>query len=241
MACAIRAQRSPPPRSTTGRRLSAPSCSGFSDPASWTSSACGSTRYRPGRAEWPIITAGTTVGAVAEGTAAGTAVAATFTPATLKPKRLTGRFEYTHEIAASVPELEMALRRDLADSITAQMSTQIIEGNGTAPNVRGFDTALTEPGNAGAVATYADYAGFHAAAVDGIHAEHEGQVRSVIPVDVYQHAASVYQAGSRRVRDRGPGAALRRVHGVALRRRRLAAPGSGRRTTSTRPGRTAAA
>ena len=63
-----------------------------------------------GRSSWPIITAGTAVGAVAEGTAAAAAVAATFTIATLTPKRLTGRFEYSWEMAASVPEIEMALR-----------------------------------------------------------------------------------------------------------------------------------
>ena len=149
-----------------------------------------------GRAEWPIITSGTTVGAVAEGTAAGAAVAAAFTLATLTPKKLTGRFEFTHEMAASVPQLETALRRDLADSITAQMSAAIITGNGTAPNVRGFNSAITEPGNAGAVADYEDYAGFHALAVDGIHASMETEVQSVVPPDVYQHAASVYQSGS---------------------------------------------
>ena len=149
-----------------------------------------------GRTEWPIITAGTTVGAVAEGTAAAAAVAADFTVAALKPKKLTGRFEFTHEAAASVPELEMALRRDLADAITAQMSTAIITGDGTGANVRGFDTALTEPGNAGAVATYSDYAGLHAAGVDGIHASTEREVMSVVPPDVYRHAATVYQTGS---------------------------------------------
>ena len=149
-----------------------------------------------GRSSWPLITSGTTVGAVAEGTAAGTAVAAVFTLAELVPKRLTGRFEYTHEMAASVPELEMALRRDLTDSIRAQMSVQIIEGNGTAPNVRGFNTAITEPGNALAVADYEDYASFHALAVSGVEASMETEVMSVVPPDVYQHAATVYQSGS---------------------------------------------
>ena len=149
-----------------------------------------------GRSEWPIITSGTTVGAVAEGTAAGAAVAAAFTIATLKPKKLTGRFEYTHEMSASVPELEMALRRDLADAITAQMSTETITGDGTGANVRGFDTAIAAPADAGAVAVYADYAGLHAAAVDGVHAAMETEVRGVVPPDVYRHAATVYQSGS---------------------------------------------
>ena len=54
-----------------------------------------------GRTEWPLITAGTSVSQKAEGTAADAAVAATFSTETLKPKHLTGRFEYTHEQAVS--------------------------------------------------------------------------------------------------------------------------------------------
>ena len=48
-----------------------------------------------------------------EGTAADDAVTAvTFSYANLKPKRLTGRYEFTHEMAASVmPRLEEALRQ----------------------------------------------------------------------------------------------------------------------------------
>ena len=48
-----------------------------------------------------------------EGAAAADAVTATFSYANLKPKRLTGRYEYTHEMAASVADIEGALRRDL--------------------------------------------------------------------------------------------------------------------------------
>ena len=169
-----------------------------------------------GRAEWPIITAGTAVGAVAEGTAAAAAVAATFTIATLTPKRLTGRFEYSWEMAASVPELEAALRRDLADAVASQMSSQIIVGTGTAPQVSGFDSRITEPADAAAVATYADYAGAHSLAVDGIHASTEREVRSVIPVDVYQHSARQYQAGTGSVAAESGSEALARRSGGCM-------------------------
>ena len=163
-----------------------------------------------GRAEWPIITAGTAVGAVAEGTAAAAAVAATFTIATLTPKRLTGRFEYTHEMAASVPELEMALRRDLTDAITAQMSTQIIVGTGTSPQITGFDSRITEPADAATIASYAEYASFHSKVVDGIHATDERQVRSVVSPAVYRHAAGVYQTATASVGSESGSEALAR-------------------------------
>ena len=50
-----------------------------------------------GRTEWPLITGGAAPTQKAEGTAADAAVTAAFDAETLKPKRLTGRYEYTHE------------------------------------------------------------------------------------------------------------------------------------------------
>ena len=151
-----------------------------------------------GRAEWPLITAGVVPAQAVEGTAAAAAVAYTVTTETLKPKRLTGRYEFTHEAAASVLDLEPALRRDLADAVQSKMSDRIINGDEAtnAQDPDGFATTIADPGNAGAVATYEDYAGAHAGGVDGIHASMESEVSSVIGVDVYQHAASVYQTGS---------------------------------------------
>ena len=153
-----------------------------------------------GRAEWPLISGGVAPAQAKEGDAAAAAVAATFEFANLKPKRLTGVYEYTHEEAASVAAIEQALRRDLADAVKSKMSDLII--NGVAPtnqnpqHVQGFLATIAAPGDAGAVAAYADYAGSHASGIDGIHADMETEVSSVIGTDVYQHAATVYQAGS---------------------------------------------
>ena len=151
-----------------------------------------------GRSEWPLITAGVAPTMKSEGTAADAAVVATFSTETLKPKRLTGRYEFTHEMAAEIPGIEMALRRDLADAVRSRMQYLILNGdegtNSHEPD--GFLTTLAAPADPGAVSTFADYAGAHALAVDGIHAETEGQVSSVIGVASYQHAAGVYQAGS---------------------------------------------
>ena len=151
-----------------------------------------------GRTEWPLITAGIAPDQKAEGTAATTPVAATFASETLKPKRLTGAYEYTHELAAQVTDLEQALRRDMADAVRAKMNDLIINGNETTNTHEpdGFATTITAPDDAAATAVYADYAGAHAQAVDGIHASMETEVTSVVGVDVYKHAATVYQAGS---------------------------------------------
>ena len=151
-----------------------------------------------GMTEWPLLNGGVAPGMKAEGAAAADAVAATFVTETLKPKRLTGKYEFTHEQAAQVSDIEQALRRDLGDAVRAKMSDLILNGDeGTnAHEPDGFLTKLTAPGDPAAEAAYADYAGVHAQAVDGIHASREGEVSSVIGVASYTHAASVYQSGS---------------------------------------------
>ena len=73
-----------------------------------------------GRTEWPLVASGVDPGQVIEGTAAAAAVNMTFSYANLKPKRLTGRYEFTHEAAATVADLEQAIRRDLADAISSR-------------------------------------------------------------------------------------------------------------------------
>ena len=145
-------------------------------------------------------------------------MAAAFTIAALKPKKLTGRFEYTHEMAAIVPELEMALRRDLADAIAAQMSTAGHHGQ-SAParmNVRGFDTAITAAERRGRggdlqrtmpVCTRRPLTACTPA--------RRCEVSSVVPPDVYRHAATVYQTGSGESGSEAAGTALRWLHGVS--------------------------
>ena len=159
-----------------------------------------------GMSEWPLITAGVAPGQVVEGTAAAAAVTAVFSTATLRPKRLTGRFEFTHEVNAQVLDLEQALRRDLADAVMSAMSAMsdlILNGAAVDPtdaatsaNVEGFLTWIAAPTAPSAESDYADYAGSHAGGVDGIHAAMEREVSSLLGVASYTHSASVYQSGS---------------------------------------------
>lgn len=151
-----------------------------------------------GMTEWPLLSGGVEPQAKPEGIAADAAVAASFKPITLKQKKLTGRYEFTHEMASQVPGIESALRRDLGDAVRARMSELALNGNATTnpeqPN--GFLTVLDAPAAPSAIADFATYAGSHAGAVDGIHASMETQVESVIGVAAYRHSATVYQSGS---------------------------------------------
>ena len=153
-----------------------------------------------GRTEWPLITGGVVPAQAKESAAAGAAVTAVFSYATLKPKRLTGRYEFTHEIAASVPAIEEALRRDLGDAVRSAMANLLINGvaptNANPQNVEGFLTRLAGTDLATGEASATDYGRLHSLAVDGIHAGRETEVMSIIGDETYQHAAGKVETGS---------------------------------------------
>lgn len=153
-----------------------------------------------GASEWPLITGNVAPDQKKEGTAATDATAATFTTATLKPKRLTAEIELTHELIATVVGVEEAFRMNLLDAMKSKMQDIILNGsnptNANPQNIQGFFTKLTGSDLASAEATAGDYGKLHSLAVDGIHASMETEVRSVIGEETYQHAAGVYITGS---------------------------------------------
>ena len=151
-----------------------------------------------GRTEWPLITAGVAPDMKTEGDAATDAVPATFGTETLKPKRLTGKYEYTHEQAAQVPDIEQALRRDLADAVKSKMNSLVLLGdedtNSQEPD--GFFTTIAAPSAPSGVADFADYAGLPALGVNGIHASMEAEVNVLLGTNTYRHAAGIYATNS---------------------------------------------
>ena len=88
----------------------------------------------------------------AEDADAPAAVSYTIAPQSLKPKRLTGRYEFTAEAAASVIDLEGALRRDAADAVMSAMSNQLLNGRFDASarpaEVTGFYARIAAPTDA---------------------------------------------------------------------------------------------
>ena len=153
-----------------------------------------------GKTEWPLITSGAAPDQAKEEAAAGAAVTAGFSFANLKPKRISGRYELSHELIASVPDIEGALRRDLADAVKSKMSSLLISG--TAPTtqqpqrIEGFLTKLTGTDLSSDEATASDYGKLHSLGVDAIHAGRETEVMSIIGDETYQHAAGTYISGS---------------------------------------------
>ena len=88
----------------------------------------------------------------ADAAAAATAGALTVTTAT--PKRVSARLELALEDIAAVGQqnFEAILRQNLGLVLSDQLDDQAINGNGTAPNLKGMFANLTDPADPAAVA-----------------------------------------------------------------------------------------
>ena len=148
-----------------------------------------------GSSNYPVLSSGV-VPANAEGSAAANQTAATLTANVLDPTRLTAEYLIRYEDLNKFKMMEEALRNDLQGAMTEAADAQIIAGNGTAPNVSGFGSALTAPDNPSAVADFAAYASTRAKLVDGRYAQSEDDVKVLVGATTYSHAAGIYQTGS---------------------------------------------
>ena len=147
-----------------------------------------------GMTEYPLLTGGAVAEQLAEsGTVEADAV--TFATQSLKPKRLTARYLYTYEQSAQIPQIEAVFRRDLADVIRSKMSDQVINGNGTAPNVTGFLSRLTAPSDPDKATEYQHFLSMLGSGVDGLHATTEMQVKMLLGTESYAYAVGVVRSG----------------------------------------------
>lgn len=145
-----------------------------------------------GMTEWPLLKGGVAPAQKSEKAAAPDAAAATFDTQSLKPKRLTGRYVYTVEQQAQIPDVEMALRRDLADAVRSKMCDQAINGTGVAPQVMGLLGKLADPTDPGQVSSYQDVVGTAASGVDGIHAYRQDEVAVILGPASYRFGTTIY-------------------------------------------------
>ena len=122
-----------------------------------------------GQANFPVLASGTTAAMVNAGTAHD-ATAATFTGFSLDPVRLSARYVFRYEDVAKLRNYESVLRRDLTATMTDAMDGQIINGDGSAPNVSGFLAELTAPSDPGAATTWNEWLKAHTDQVDGLNA-----------------------------------------------------------------------
>ena len=144
-----------------------------------------------GTASHPVLTTGTPAGMKAKGAAADETEAA-FTVSTSTPKRVTGSFRVRVEDMALFPQLEDSLRRDIPMSLSNAVEEQILNGDGSAPNINGLLKRLTDPTPAGTKDLPGTYVGTVAGALDGVHGYTLNDLRTLAGKATYQAMASGY-------------------------------------------------
>ena len=128
--------------------------------------------------------------------AAPTATAGAITVTTATPKRVSARLELTLEdiAAVGVGNFESILRQNLMLALGDQLDDQMINGNGTAPNLRGILTTLNnpDPPEAG-VADFDDFVAAFASGVDGLWASTVRDVAVVANPETYKLSVKTFR------------------------------------------------
>lgn len=135
---------------------------------------------RAGTTAYPVMTGGTTASMKAAN-AEVEADVATFTVETVTPTRLSARYLLNLEgLAAMGGMLESTLRRDLRATMGDQFDEQIINGDGTSPNVSGIFAELTDATDETSVVTFDNVRLKATDELDGKMARSESSVRILV-------------------------------------------------------------
>ncbi len=121
--------------------------------------------------------------------------AAVMTPATATPRSIRGRLTLNLEDIAAIGQanFESALRQNAQAVVSDALDTQVITGNGTAPNLDGLIHQLTDPSNPGTTANFDAFVAAFADAIDGLWAPTMMDLGMVVNVDAYKLAAKSYR------------------------------------------------
>lgn len=154
----------------------------------------------PGESNYPVMLTGTNAEMRNIGTMQD-AVAATFQGFSLSPVRLHARYLFENIDQFRLRGYEEQLRSDIRAVMSDAMDDQIINGDGTAPEVSGFMHELTSPADPGAVTTWAQYYKTFSDKIDGINAYMISDVMALLGSETFSYAETLFRTGAT---DNGP-------------------------------------
>ena len=128
--------------------------------------------------------------------AAAAATAGALTVQTAVPKRISSRLELALEDIAAVGQanFESILRQNLGLVLSDELDDQVINGDGSQPNLAGMFERLTDPAAPGAgVATFDDFIAAFAGGVDGLWATMANQVAVVVNPENYRLGLATFR------------------------------------------------
>ena len=127
------------------------------------------------------------------------ATAGALTVTTAKPKRVSARLELALEDIAAIGQanFESILRQNLTLALADSLDSQMINGNGAAPNLAGFFNALdaaTAP--SAAIETFDTFVAEFAGGVDGLWANMASEIGIVVGPATYRLALQTFRDGT---------------------------------------------
>ena len=151
-------------------------------------------RSPSGQYSVPRLTTSLTAGAKAKG-ADQESTAAAFTVESAKPRRISARLSLRAEDLAEVgiPGFEAALRQNLMLVLGDVLDTQIIAGDGSAPNITGLMKQLTADSDPTAAISFPSFVADIAGLLDGKWACTLAELRMVTNAVVYGKLAATFQ------------------------------------------------
>ena len=144
-----------------------------------------------GDAVFPMMTAGTAAAMKARDEAVDAGTAA-FEAVSVSPVRLTARYRFRLEDAARLPGLESILRKDIGRAMSDQMDEQVVNGDGTAPNVSGFLAELATPDAPADVVAFGSWLAEFLGHVDGISAFNLSDLRAIIGPETFRKVSATF-------------------------------------------------
>lgn len=140
------------------------------------------------------ITTALTAGARAKGSARESTAAA-ITPTSASPRSISGRLSVRLEDIATVgaANFERALRENARMALSDALDNQIINGDGSAPNITGLIKQLTDPTDPTAVADFDAFVASFADQIDGLWASMLSHVSMVVNPDTYKLSAKAFR------------------------------------------------
>ena len=121
--------------------------------------------------------------------------AGALTAVNANPRRISARMSVTLEDVAAIGQanFESALRQNVSMSLSDAIDNQIINGDGSAPNINGLINQLSAVAAGAAVATFDDFVALIAGRVDGLWAGRTKDVSVVVNPETYRLAAKTFR------------------------------------------------
>ena len=158
--------------------------------------------------EMPMVLSGTyatgTIGTSVSADALAKGAGATQTPGAITvgstaPHRVSASLALAVEDVAAVGQenFESVLRDNTSMSLSDELDEQMINGNGSAPNITGIFERLTDPdAPAAAVESWERMIAIQASGIDGLFATRLAELSMVVNPETYRLAASTVRSGN---------------------------------------------